>query len=292
MAVMAANIRSYAENMFDDASVSVFSEDTEYPAGNLQHTHRTLRWHSTSLAEQYIRFDAGVGGQIAGYIAVVNPNITSGNLIVRATNNADYVSDLLLDELITVSPKVFGYGQGLYGKHGYGGTLLTTEMERYAPGGRILIHHFSAGLVGARYWSLIIPASCGSEDAYYAIGRIFSGYEPADNLIYGYTLRPVDASRVYESEGGQPWLDIHPKRREIEISFDFIKKTEIHYNMFDLMYYYGRRRDIIVSVYPEGSEEEKLFNTIYGRFVNHPGIVRQYCDVWSSAGSIIFRESL
>lgn len=291
---MAANIRFYAKNMFDETSVSAYSEDTEYPAINMQHTHRTLRWHSTSLAEQYIRFDAGVGGQISGYIAVINPNITSGNLTIRATNNADYVSDLLLDESFAVSPKVFGYGQDLYGYGGYGGTLLTTDMERYTPGGRILTHHFSAGLIGARYWSLIIPATCGSEDAFFAIGRILCGLwqEPTENLIYGYGLVPVDSTINSESAGGQAWSDIGPRRRMMKIDFDSIKKTEVHYDMFDLLYYYGKRRDILVNVYPEGTEEEKMFNTIYGRCVDPPGITRSHFDVWCPDGSIIIRESL
>lgn len=290
---MAANLRFYVDNMFDAATISSWSEATEYPAANMQHTHRTLRWHSTSLSEQLITWDVGAGGKTATYVAVVNPNITSGNLSVKATNNSDYVSDLLLNESFSLSPSIFGYGQDKYGEHGYGGTLLTTEMERYCPGGRVVIYHLDAA-IGARYWSLNIPSSCGAEDAFFAVGRVFCGvyYEPAYNPDFGYVLRPIDASVVRESEGGQPWVDIHPQRRELEFNFGTIKQTEAHFNMFDLMYNYGKRSDVLVNLYPDGSYEEQLFNILYGRFTASPGISRHVPDYYQTPGSIVFRESL
>lgn len=290
---MNTNIRFYTENLIDNITISGTSEATNYPYTYIQDAHRAKRWHSTTISGQHLSFDVGGSGEACNYIAIINPNMTSGQFRITATNNPDYETDLLLDENISVTKKVFGYGESRYGKHGYGGTLLTSEIDKYTPGGRILLHHFESGIIGARYWRLYISDTCSSEDNFYALGRVFLGiyYEPTYN-IDSFTLYPVDLSIVNESQGGQGWVDIAPQRREFSFNFDLIKKTELYFDMFNNLYYYGKRRDIIVSIYPEGSEVENLFCTLYGRFVDVPGISRMPYNNYTLSGDIQFRESL
>lgn len=270
---MAANIRFHAENIIDDASSTDKStESASYPATNVENTSRTETWRTTGGTSEWRSWDYGSEEGYADGIAIINHNLDIGTFQILASNESDF-SVLLLDETFDAHEEIFGFGDGRFGDHGFGGYLTADENSRWAPD-FTRVYYFTAGGINARYWKLVITEPVATSLSYIEIGRIILGpdFEPDNNLSFGSRIVPVDESEVSYSEGGQPLVDRHPKRRKLEILIPDVSLDDTYFNMFDLLYYYGKRNDILIVGFPEGDPAQKYFWTVYGRFEDVPGI--------------------
>ena len=66
------------ENKFDDVAsgdLITSSAAAAYPKSNLQNAFRKKPWRSTSITDEYIKWDFG-GSENCSYIALVNYNLT------------------------------------------------------------------------------------------------------------------------------------------------------------------------------------------------------------------------
>jgi len=284
-----ANIRFlYDNDAFDAATLTASSEATGYEVSNLQDQRRKKTWRSTSVTGEYISINAAI---TANMIALINHNLTyEGTFRVTATNSDDYVSNLLLDETFDGWETVWGYGEGGYGLHGYGGVPLESEMDEVFTD-NVRIYYFSAGSITASYWRVYFTDD-DNADGYIELGRIMLGsyFEPTNNFTYKWGFTPVDRTKVDYTKGGQPVRYVRTKRYDIELHFPTVTRTDRWENFLELIGSYGIRKDIILQLFPKGSGGKKIFTSLYGRLKDVSPLTETFAD-WSEV-TLNFRESL
>ena len=71
-------------------SVTALTEAVGYPASNAVHPHLSRAWRSTSVATQWVKFDAGVGNTIDFDTAIlVGHNLTAAAIVKVQTDDTD-----------------------------------------------------------------------------------------------------------------------------------------------------------------------------------------------------------
>lgn len=284
-------MRFYYDNKFDKvetAKLVVSSAEVAYPKGNLQHDLRTNVWRSTGLTTQYVKWEFNEG-ENCQYIGLVNHNLTAdGTFTITASNNADFSDPVLVATFDAWNP-VWGFGDGGFGEHGFGGYIPDDERDELASG-PIRIYHFG-DIAIAKYWK-IEPADAANPDGYFELGRAFNGmyWEPARGIEWDYIITPLDETGLSFSEGGQKFSDIKPKRYMVEFTLKKVDDNEKYWNLIDMLRRWGKRKSILMSLFPDGTASEQFFMTFYGSFRKIPGIAQKFID-WSKA-SIVFTEDL
>lgn len=284
-------MRFYYDNKFDNVETSkliISSAEAAYPKGNLQHDLRTTAWRSTGLTGQYVKWEFNEG-ENCQYIALVNHNFTADGIItVTASNNADFSDPVLVANFNAWSP-IWGFGDGGFGEHGFGGYIPDDERDELASG-PVRIYHFEETIV-AKYWKAELT-DAANPDGYFELGRNFNGmyWEPARGIEWDYILTPLDETESSFSEGGQKFSDIKPKRYQVELTLKKVDDNEKYWSLIDMLRRWGKRKSILMSLFPDGSTAEQFFITLYGSFRKIPGVGQRFVD-WSKA-SMIFTEDL
>lgn len=284
-------MRFYYDNKFDNvesAKLIVSSEEAAYPKSKLQHILRTEIWRSTGLTSQYVKWEFNEE-ENCQYIGLVNHNLTAdGTFTITASNNADFSDPVLVATFDAWNP-IWGFGDGGFGEHGFGGYIPNDERDELATD-PIRIYHLGEVVI-AKYWK-IEPTDAVNSDGYFELGRIFNGmyWEPARGIEWNYVFIPLDETEDSFSEGGQKFSDIKPKRYEVEFTLKKVSDEEKYWRLIDMLRRWGKRKSILMSLFPDGTSSEQFFMTLYGSFRKIPGVGQKFVD-WSKA-SMVFTEDL
>ena len=266
-----ANLRFYYDNKFDGltaSDVTVSSAVATLPKDFLFDGLRTRVWRSTGAVAESVAWDFGQE-ENCQYIGLVNHNLTNSGLItVTASNNADFSSPEYTEEFEAWDP-VYGFGEGGFGEFGFGGYIPNDQLSELALG-PVRVLHFDT--VIARYWRIELEDD-DNESGYFELGRIFNGlyWEPARQFKFGWVFLPMDESEIEYSAGRQKWADTRPERNKVifEIS---VTKLDLWWKAVDMLRRWGKRKDVIISLFPEGDPSARFFTTMYGRFEEIPEI--------------------
>jgi len=259
----------YDNDLFDSCTLTASSENASFPASNLKDQKRKKVWRSTSLDSEYIRMDMGELKLSANALALVNHNLTAnGQVRVTATDNADYTSDLILDT----------------------GYLTVWDEQDDTKKEIVHVNYFTA--TEARYWTVYFYDP-DNPDGYFELGRLFVTYywEPAVNFRYHWEFLPQDRSTVKYTRGGQPITYIQSRQYQVQLRIENLASVENWSFMVDILRRYGRRKDIVIQLFPDDSyNKKKLHTTLYGSIIRNSRVQEDYLD--RSSLSFTFMESL
>lgn len=134
----------------------------------------------------------------------------------------------------------------------------------------------SAGRVNERYPALIylLPSAvtaryiridlAQSGNAYIEAGRAFAGiaHQFDYNFTYGWGRTWADGSRLTESRGGQDYIDRGPRRRQVDITFDYLTTAQRNGVVEDIDQFNGRHTDVLLILDPTSTERGR--DSIWG----------------------------
>jgi len=201
--------------LVDAATLTASSETAELPVANLQDDRRTKVWRAQTT-EAYVDIDLGVSRPV-GAVAVVNHNLSqAGRFIVQAGTSQGDAS--LLDITEDAWEPLYGFGEGGFGEHSFGGYLSDEEIAIYYPAGSLRLIYFDQ--VDARHWRITLSEP-DHPDGYVEAGRIMlDAYRSSQRGVsLGLEMLPVDPSPVSYSLGGQAWVDQRPAYRQMTVTY-------------------------------------------------------------------------
>ena len=284
-------MRFYYDNKFDNVNltdIQVSSQVSTLPKANLQNTFRTKVWRATDCEDELVQWDYGEDIPV-NYIAVINHNLTySGQMRYTISSTGLYTGDIYNSGWLEAQEAVIGYGEGEYGGHGYGGYLLPNEQNALSAG-LIRIINLN-GTYAGRYHRIGFKDST-NPDGYIECGRIFNGkyFEPERNFSYNWGYTVQEATQKTYSIGGQVWTDIGAQSFQVGIELNTIKDFERYWHVIDMLRRWGIRKDILLSLYPNGNAAQKFFTTLYGRFDKIPVLNQTFLN--KNNIKITFQES-
>ncbi len=206
----------------DAATLTCSSEDASFPCENVQDEQRTKIHKFTGKTSEYYRYDFGTKKPI-GALALINHNLTvDATVTLRAGIAAGGAT--LKNTAYPAWEPLFGYGEGGFGEHGFGGYLTPDEISTYYPAGTMRLIDWTA--VVARHWEILI-ADPGNA-ANIQVGRIILGnfVESSKYPALGMVCTPQDPSTVAYSLGGQAWKDGKTKYRQAQVHFSYVPDSE------------------------------------------------------------------
>ena len=226
----------FFENIFDAATLTASSEDSDFPASNLQHPFRTKVWRTS--------------GATAG----------TANLVIDHGSAKAVTAIILANYNWTEAPGTFDLE--FHTSDSWGAPSATVDLTSVFAatpdsfGNRnVILSTFASK--SYRYNRLNIVYSPGAVPTDWDLGRIFLGtyFEPTYDYLYEHYERIVDPSYIGSSVGGQEHVDEISKYREKEISF--VAQTYAQWRLFqDVVNEVGFSKDLFVAFDPDNYPNE------------------------------------
>lgn len=246
--------------LIDAASVTASSAVTNFPATNVQDEQRTL-YHEFNGKSGYYSVDFGDLKTING-LAIINHNMTtSASITVQAGTSAGG-SDLY-SGVFAPWESLWGFGEGGFGLHGFGGYLSPSEVGVYFPAGTLCLIELPTSIT-ARYWKITVDDSTNSGNV--RVGRLImdSFWETERYPRTGMQNTPVDPSTVSYSVGGQAWRDNLTKFREAIITFEDVPESESYGLFYAMLLQVGVGVSFVADLIPDAEVMgQKYHNRLY-----------------------------
>jgi hypothetical protein len=204
-------------NLADAAAVSASSDLVSLPAANVQHPQLSRVWATAPATSAWLLLDMHVPATCS-LLALIGTNLTpDATLRVRASD-ADPTAaagDLLDTGAVNASIKA-GYG---------------AAYRSFAP-------------VAARYWRLDLADASVSD---IRVGRVFLGpaWDATGNLLWDYSVTPVDESQRAKSYGGQSHTERRARFRVLAFTLDYMSAPQAWEHAFALQRECGLDTDIL-----------------------------------------------
>jgi hypothetical protein len=233
--------------------ISATTQASKFPASNVKTGFRQIRWRSTALNNQYLKFDFGEAMDL-GAIILMNHNLSSTAQVALRGSTDNFVTsdDLLVPINVNGDPVVMYSGSNYY---------------RYAA---------------------IAISDPDNTDGYVSIGKVFLGpyITSKKNYDYGWSTKKVDLSREITSLNGVTHTNIKPKYETIPLPFSYVdndQKLEIQAMENEV----GTSRSFFITLDPDG---EPSTSTYYARFADLTTFVNETAFLWNY--TLSFKESL
>ena len=164
-------IRFLYDNLFDSSTITVSSEDTDWPKENLQDHRHTLFWQSTGVSDEWIKWDLGSAKDVKAFVLKYH-NFTSGATVKIQANSSDSWTSPPLDVTLSI---VSGAMQKMW-----------DTPQSY------------------RWWRLYMDDDSNS-DGYLRVGRIFCGLwkSPSVNFNWRRPWSQIFSATRRQASGGQ-----------------------------------------------------------------------------------------
>lgn len=278
-------MRLLYQNLFDLGTLTASSEVANLPATNLKNKILKKVWRTTGISGQYLTADLG-SAQLINSASFFYHNFTvNGTFRLRAANVSDF-STCLLDQTFDIWEPLFGFGDAGYGIHGLGGIPSDSERSLYTS---FSIQFISQ--IEARYWRWDF-LDAGNSDGYFQIGRMFLAYylEPVVNFPYNWDMRWADPGLKSKSIGGQAYVDLKTKFREVSFDLDRLTDDEKYNIVLFFQNQVGIGNDMVICLFTDKTDYRWFHTTIYGRFKDN--VPLQNTDYALNKASFGFEESV
>jgi hypothetical protein len=241
----------------DGATLYASSAASNCPVTNLQHRHRTKLWISGTSTTAFVDVDFGASfdadEHAVNCMAFVNFSFTSQATMTVTAGTSQGAADVVSASVFIPWPTVWGFGEGGFGEHGYGGLMTPEEDDAYFPNGNVRIIYFDQ-TVSARWWRVAIADTATT---HISLGRLMLGtyIESTRYVATNPANSPVDPSSVSNTLGGQSWKDSATKYLQASYAFEDTPNDET----FELWYWFlstvGVASPFVGDMVPEANTE-------------------------------------
>lgn len=212
---------------------TVGSEDSDFPATNLQLQEPTMPWKTAGLSSMYVNIDMGSALPI-NFAAIVATNCTSSATwrVRGATSEAN----------LTASP---GYDSGNQT------VWPQTNLDTYE---RVSGFDVMGSDQTYRWWRIDITDG-SNPDGFVQVGRLFlaQAWQPAVNLAYGWSLGFKDLSKLTRSLGSSAFTNNRRPFRVLNLTLDFQSEDDMYDNAFQFDKLRGKSKDYIFMRDPDSA---------------------------------------
>jgi hypothetical protein len=267
------NINIIWDNRYADAAgLTGSGAQSGYPPANLQDPDRQRPWRSPGLTDQWVAWDMGESIYCT-CLALVQHNFTiNGQVRVQAANVADF-GVLLKDDLYDACEDMIGAGEGGFGAHGAGGTILYAEREFYTPRTLRIIYFDPVGEdhVRARYWRLQFT-DAANPTGYLEIGRIYlCCYDNYGcQFEFDWSYGGQDDSVIDASVGDKVWIDPREVQPILRLPWRTFPREDVYWRFRFYVERVGLSQPHIVDPVPAGGAGERFFLAKYCRLYEIP----------------------
>jgi hypothetical protein len=183
--------------------------------------HLSKKWHTVAgVKSSYVVLDLGAQYPI-DLLAVLGTNLTpTATLRLRGSNSDPTGVTGEIYDSTTIAAGVITDYPAAYLK-------LPTEKT-------------------ARYWRLDLTDNSVASNL--QIGRVFLGPGWTCDREYGWSIAWQDATRVAKARGGQRWTDAGPRARSLGFSINYLSKTDMMANVFELARRNGLTKDVLTYI--------------------------------------------
>ena len=132
-----------------------------------------------------------------------------------------------------------------------------------------------------RYWR--VDVSDGSNpDGQGDYGRLYlsKAWQASLNMEYGFNMGWIDPSKVARAIDGTPYIDTRPRRREFNLEFTDLPRTEILANPFTTDRTLGIAGDHLLVLDPDLMATMPEY-VVYGRMAELGQLTNVNLDIWS-----------
>ncbi len=237
-------IQFFFNNLFDASTITASSENSSFPASNLQHAFRTKVWQTA--------------GGTAG----------TANLVIDHGSAKAVTAIILTDYDWTEAPGTFNLE--FNATDAWGGPSATVDLTSVFAatpdsfGNRnVILSTFASK--SYRYNRLNIVYSPSATPTDWDLGRIFIGtyFQPAQEYLHESSERINDSSYIGQSVGGQEHVDEISMYRTKD--FNFIAQTYAQWQLFQQVFTtVGFSKDLFVAFDPTNYANEL---TMYGKLI-------------------------
>lgn len=189
-------IRFMYDNWFDASGVTLTAStaDVDFPVSNIQHPWWTRHWRSTSKTSQWVKWE--FASSLAAKAFMLKGHNFSGGHIHLQGNATDSWGSPTVDWVIDIE-------------------------------GQDIIQYMDSTFPSLKFWRVDMESAM-SDDAYFKIGRIYSGtwWSPANNFDNIYRKRLIDTSEKVYSTGGQMSANVKQKLKELVYQFSHVTSPD------------------------------------------------------------------
>lgn len=183
-------------NLFDSGTATASSVSATYTgniATNVQNTFLKQTWRSSTLANEWLKFDLGSAKQITLLTSFYNNLTTSATVKIYA-----HTSDL-------------GNTEASWATAGYQSGVITNFDNRC----------IYAALNQSFRWWLISFSDSTNSNGYIEIGRVYAGISvsPDENFNEAFTENLMDGSEILRTQGGSIYSVVRERYKTFNFEF-------------------------------------------------------------------------
>ncbi len=272
----------------DNSLITASSEAVNFPVANLKDPLRSICWRSQGLASQYLTIDKGAA-RYGSVIALVNHNLSyTAQITVKSSNRADFTELEREEVTFDAWEPMIGYGEGGFGRFGYGGIPLEADRSFYTPNPIRIIYLYP---IEARY-EMISFIDPDNLDGYIEVGRLFGGlYDELPNPEFGFSYDARDDSRHDYTPGSVRWTDIVPARRLQEFPYDVFDDAYKYWQLVLWANKVGLGKSFIIDpLHDSKKASAPYFTRMYAHLDSYPKVTQTNLNI--SGISIVIEEDL
>ena len=258
---MAIRSRIILPRLIEQATLYASSAAATLPPANAANDDRTEVWRSTGCTSEYLDVDLGETCPINCAVLLNHTMTAKGTIGVQA--GASQGDNSIKDDTYDAWEPLFGYGEGGFGEHGYGGYLTDDEIATYFSAGAIRIIYFDQ--VWAR-WLHFPLADPDNPAGVLEVGRIIPAtyLESGRGVAPGMGQKAEDPSPVRHTIGGQPKKTAKTKYRSPSYSFNTVQDSEVWGLWFAALQELGTGVSFVLdALYGADLDSARLQNQLY-----------------------------
>ena len=255
----------------DAYAISSSSEVGNMVDDNVANQRPGKPWRADTATAEYVRIDAAAEIAIDTAAIIGHDASLSGMVQITITNNSDFTDDGTYQETHDIWPPIYGLGEGGLGQY-LGGYVDPAENDAFVAVSPIRLTSQVAG----RYIEFRFTDT-GHVTGKMTVGAVMAGIgkQYVRNFGYPYDLGEVDPSDHIVTDGGAVIVDEKPNYTKFVITLPAMSKSEALTDMRTMQRLSGRKKAILVVLFPDASVSEIYQTSIYG-LVESASLIRHY----------------
>lgn len=205
------------------------SWEPNMPLTNLQNQQPSRKARSTDATEESTQFvlDCGELRSLRVFALIRHSATQEAQWRVRVAQEAGtsgYGEDIIYDSgYVDMWPEVIPFGVLDWGVFNWGQAIDASEVDAVGPYAIIVLPEVIIGKIVEVY-----IRDTANPDGYVDVGVFYAsdGWQPENNMSYGWELDAVDFTDTATTRSGQRWFDTGPQLRRLRLDLGYITEDE------------------------------------------------------------------